>query len=115
MIAQSQVVKYLGLHIDSVNMELSLPPDKLDRLNMLVGSFGLDTKIRATKHDLDSLCGVVSHASKVVCGGRTFSRHMFNLPNSCSGRWDVIVLLGLNQTLCGGYNFVLSSMETPRS
>ena len=92
LVAPSQVVKYLGLHIDSVNMELSLPPDKLERLNKLVGNFALDTKVSATKHDLDSLCGVVSHASKVIRGGRTFSRRMINLANSCSGKWDIIGL-----------------------
>ena len=38
----SQLVKYLGLNIDSVNMELSLPHEKLDRLCNLVEKFSSD-------------------------------------------------------------------------
>ena len=92
VIQPAQSVKYLGLLIDSVEMELSLPPDKLMKLCDLVSSFASDTRTKATKHELDSLCGVISHASKVVRGGRTFSRRLINLAKSIHGKHDIISL-----------------------
>ena len=92
VVKPSQSVKYLGLLIDSVKMELSLPPDKLKKLYDLVLRFSSENKTRATKHELDSLCGVIAHASKVVRGGRTFSRRLINLSSSISGKHDVIAL-----------------------
>ena len=88
----STVVKYLGLEIDSIEMELRLPQDKLDKLVNVVSQFASESRKTATKHDLDSLCGVVSHASQVVRGGRTFSRRMINLANSVTGKWDKVNL-----------------------
>lgn len=73
----SQFVTYLGINIDSINMELSLPPDKVDTLNKLVGKF--QTKHSATRKELEKLCGYLAHASTVVRGGRTFSRRAIDL------------------------------------
>ena len=92
VIRPSQSVKYLGLQIDSVLMELSLPPEKLDKLCLLVNSFVSTSKTKASKHDLDSLCGVISHASKVVRGGRTFSRRLINLAKGITSRYEVVSL-----------------------
>ena len=92
IIAPAMSVKYLGLIIDSAAMELLLPQDKLDRLCSLVGSFASIQKVTATRHELDSLCGVISHASKVVRGGHTFSRRLINLTNSIAGKHPIITL-----------------------
>ena len=73
----AQKVKYLGILFDSVNMELSLPAEKLDRLHTEMLFF--KDKTRATKRQLQRLCGLLAHCSKVVRGGRTFSRRVIDL------------------------------------
>ena len=77
VISPSTCVRYLGLNIDSIKMEVSLPQDKLKRLVELVDSFS--DKATATKKELQELCGHLAHASRVVRGGRTFSRRVINL------------------------------------
>ena len=77
IISPSQSVVYLGIEIDSVNLEFRLPTRKVDRLKSLVAEFQHKTK--ATKKELQVLAGHLAHASTVVRGGRTFSRRLINL------------------------------------
>ena len=70
----SQRVRYLGINFDSGHMTLSLPDDKLDKLHHELEYF--KDKKRATKRQLQRLCGIVAHATKVVRGGRIFSRRL---------------------------------------
>ena len=70
-------IKYLGINFDSILMELSLPDDKLLKLYHEIEFF--KNRKRATKRQLQRLCGVLSHCSKVVRGGRTFSRRVIDL------------------------------------
>lgn len=80
IILPSQRVQYLGMIIDTVSMEYSLPPHKLEMLGPLVDSFiGRDS---ATKSELQSLAGVLSHCSYVVRGGRVFTHRITNLMNT---------------------------------
>ena len=72
-----KVTRYLGIEIDSVNMELRLPRDKLVKLKLLLNSFM--RKKKATKLELQSLGGILAHCCKVVHGGRTFSRRVYDL------------------------------------
>jgi hypothetical protein len=73
----STCLTFLGIQIDSVAMQLSLPPDKLSRIRGLVLSWR--SKRAATKQELQSLIGHLSHAATVVQHGRTFMRRMFDL------------------------------------
>lgn len=79
LILPAQKVRYLGIMIDSTNMELSLPQNKLVQLKELVRQF-LD-RTHANKRQILSLAGLLSHCTKVVRGGRTFSRRVINLAN----------------------------------
>ena len=65
---------FLAIEIDTVAMELSLAPDKLSCIRALVLSWR--SKLVATKHELQSLIGHLSHAATVVQHGRTFLRRM---------------------------------------
>ena len=73
----SKCVRYLGILIDSVEMSLSLPPDKLLKLRNELEFF--QYRNRATKRQIQRLCGIVAHCAKVVRGGRTFSRRLIDL------------------------------------
>ena len=80
--APSQMTTFLGITIDSVKMELSLPMTKVEKLKMSIQC--LLAKGSATKRELESVGGLVSHCSYVVRGGRTFSRRIFDLSASYS-------------------------------
>ena len=80
--APSQVTTFLGITIDSVAMELSLPLAKVEKLQLAIRAI-LD-KGSATKRELECIGGLVSHCSYVVRGGRTFSRRIFDLSASYS-------------------------------
>ena len=68
---------FLGIEVDTVAGQLRLPADKLVRLRSLLREWG--NKRTCQRRDLESLIGVLSHASKVVRSGRTFLRRMLDL------------------------------------
>ena len=68
---------YLGILFDSSSMEISLPQHKLDKLHHELQFFS--GKTRATKRQIQRLCGVLAHCAKVVRGGRTFSRRIIDM------------------------------------
>ena len=70
-------IRYLGIIFDSISMEMSVPQDKLDKLHSEIKFF--DNKSRATKRQIQRLCGILSHCAKVIKGGRTFSRRVIDL------------------------------------
>ena len=73
-------LEFLGLLIDTIRMEISLPGDKLSRLKLLLESW-LGRK-SCSKHQLQSLIGHLHHASKVIKPGRPFIRQMIDLASS---------------------------------
>ena len=73
----SRCVKFLGILIDSVSMSLSLPKQKVEKLESEIGR--LHVKGCATKKDLECVGGLMAHCSTVIHGGRTFSRRLYDL------------------------------------
>ena len=73
----SKVVRYLGIIINSDTMSLSLPEDKLEKLKLELLFFR--NRSRATKRQIQRLCGIIAHCAKVVKGGRTFSKRIIDL------------------------------------
>ena len=67
----NQVTTFLGITIDSVKLELSLPLKKVEKLRDLL--LLLIDRGSATKKELERVGGLVSHCSYIVKGGRTFS------------------------------------------
>ena len=79
----SRVCVFLGITIDSSKMELSLPKEKVEKLeNFLTECRG---KKFVSKKILQKIGGLMSFCSQVVRGGRTFSRRIFDL---CSKAWN---------------------------
>lgn len=81
---------FLGVVIDSVKMTLELPDDKLCEFTNLLRTYV--TKRRASKAQLETLCGKLSWASQVICGGRTFLRRMITLKDSITLRQQKVIL-----------------------
>ena len=78
------ITTFLGINIDSVAFELSLPMDKVTKLKDLVSKI-LD-RGTSTKKELECLGGLLSYCSYVVRGGCTFSRRVFDLSASYTRR-----------------------------
>lgn len=73
-------LQYLGITLDSVNMEARLPLDKLDRITALLETFL--TKRKCTKRELLSLLGHLNFASRVIVQGRSFISYLLTLSGS---------------------------------
>ena len=58
--------RYLGIDIDSVAMQLRLPEDKMLRLTDELTFF--DGRRKATKRQLQRLCGILAHCAQLVPG-----------------------------------------------
>lgn len=69
-------ITFLGIELDSIEMTLRLPEEKLKNFRDELHSFLLLK--RATKRQFQSLAGRLSWAAGVVKGGRVFLRRIFN-------------------------------------
>ena len=72
----TQKITFLGVELNSIDMTLSLPPEKIESFRQELKSF-LNRK-RASKRQLQSLAGRLSWAASVVKGGQVFLRRIFN-------------------------------------
>ena len=70
-------ITFLGIMIDTTAGQLSLPPEKLARVQSLLTDWG-DRK-SCSKKELESLIGTLNHACKVIRPGRSFLRRMIDL------------------------------------
>lgn len=77
MIPPPQHVVFLDMCIDTRKMQYRLPQYKLDKLAPLIHAF-MDRN-SASKLELQSIAGVLSHCSYVVRGGWVFIRGLINL------------------------------------
>ena len=71
------VIPLLGIELDSQQMVVRLPQEKLLKLRTLVAKWR--KRKCCTKRELQSLAGHLSHACKVVRLGRRFLRGVFGL------------------------------------
>ena len=83
----STVLTFLGIELDSSLMQLRLPPTKLQRLKALLVTWL--NKRAATKRELQSIIGHLSHAATVVRPGRAFTRGLIETSKipKCPSHW----------------------------
>ena len=86
----SQQIVFLGVYIDTCNMTLSLPCDKLCQFYDLLVDF--KARKRASKVQLESLIGKLNWACQVIKGGRTFLRRIIDLKNCLRKQRDKTLL-----------------------
>ena len=68
---------FLGIEIDSQEMEFRLPAEKLQRLRQEIGCWA--GKKSCARRELQSLTGHLQHTATVVRPGRTFIRRLYDL------------------------------------
>ena len=100
---------FLGIRIDTVLMQLSLDQDKLARIVAVVESW--DCRRSATKRELQSLIGHLSHVATVVQPGRNFLRRMIDLMNVAGTMSDS--LQHFARTYSGGLHSSQGGMGGP--
>ena len=66
------IIAFLGITLNTLQMELCLPEEKIQRLKSLIKEWC--SKCWCRKIDLESLIGQLHHASTVVKPGRSFTR-----------------------------------------
>ena len=86
----STSISFLGIVLDSEQLEARLPDDKLSLVKETLVEWL--PKLSATKRELLSLIGHLSFAAKVVPPGRTFLRRMIDLSTS-QKRLDATITL----------------------
>ena len=76
-LSPTQVIGFMGIVLDSVQMVAHLPEDKLARIKSLLDSFKVRRSARLI--ELQSLIGTLQFACKVVFPGQTFLQRMIHL------------------------------------
>jgi hypothetical protein len=70
-------IEYLGVILDTANVEARLPQNKVDRIISFIGTFLSRRSIR--KRELLQLLGQFNFAARVIIPGRRFVRYLINL------------------------------------
>ncbi|XP_058610956.1 uncharacterized protein LOC131526627 [Onychostoma macrolepis] len=83
-------IEFLGINLDSVKFQDSLPKEKIDRI-ILVSSTLIDSS-RCSKRELLSLLGHLNFAMRIIPQGRPFISHLLLLASSVHALEDLISL-----------------------
>ena len=103
----AQRVKWLGIQIDSVEMSLAIPQDKLDQVISVVSKY---TRARSiTKKQLQSLIGHLVHVAKCVSPARLFIARLLEALRAAKGKYinvnaDMRADLRWFSEFCQGWN-----------
>ena len=73
-VGPTSALTFLGIRIDTEAATLSLPKEKLDRLQLTLDRWTFKKSCR--RRDLESLIGLLHHAAKVIPPGRSFLQRM---------------------------------------
>jgi ribonuclease HI len=76
-VSATNCIIFMGLEIDSVQLEARLPEDKLNKIRDLLAFFKSRRKIKL--RELQSLIGLLNFCCKVVLPGRAFLRRLIDL------------------------------------
>jgi hypothetical protein len=86
----SPVMEFLGITLDSIQMEARLPRNKLDRIKHTLEK--LLSKRTCTKQELLSLLGHLHYASRVMRPGRSFVSYLIWLSTTVEGLFEQVYL-----------------------
>lgn len=73
----STCLKFLGLEVDTANLQVKIPEDKLSEIKRLVNEFQT-SKPKTTLRELQSLIGKLNFACRAVVPGRAFCRRLID-------------------------------------
>ena len=73
-------IEFLGIDLDSITFQASLPKEKLDRISLLISNF-LEIP-SCSKQQLLQLLGHLNFATRIIPQGRSFISHLLHLAAS---------------------------------
>ncbi|XP_054463932.1 uncharacterized protein LOC129098839 [Anoplopoma fimbria] len=79
-VGPSTSLEFLGITLDSVSLQASLPTEKINRISLLISNYLLAPK--CTKHQLLSLLGHLNYAIRIIPQGRSFLSHLLSVAAS---------------------------------
>ena len=88
----TQCITYLGIEVNSTNMTLCLPADKLEKMRDRLDE--ACSKRRLSKRQLQSLIGILNFGAAVVHGGRVYLRRLINATMKMSRKSDCVLIKG---------------------
>lgn len=86
----TQCLTFLGIELNTRSMCLRIPQDKLQQIRGELVDFS--SRRRATKRQLQSLCGKLSWLAAIVYGGRVFLRRIIDLLAPLKHKTDRVLL-----------------------
>ncbi|XP_072306544.1 uncharacterized protein [Eucyclogobius newberryi] len=86
----STSLEFLGITLDTVKYQASLPTEKLNRISLLLSNFLV--AISCSKRQLLSLLGHLNFAMRIIPQGRAFISHLLTLASSVKSLHSVIIL-----------------------
>ena len=73
-------VEFLGIKLDTLTFQASLPQEKLHRITLIIANFADTTS--CTKQQLLQLLGHLNFATRIIPQGRSFISHLLSLASS---------------------------------
>jgi hypothetical protein len=70
-------ITFLGLEIDTVLMLVKIPPDKLNRLKLML--LQVITKMKMALKEIESITGLMVFCSRAIISARAFIRRFYDL------------------------------------
>lgn len=86
VIAPTHCLTYLGIEIDTCDFVYRLPMEKVTEMEVLVGR--MIERRTVSKKELQSLAGKMNWASRVIQGGRTFTRRVIDRIRTIKSDWQ---------------------------
>ncbi|KAG1925038.1 proline and serine-rich protein 1-like [Pimephales promelas] len=83
-------IEFLGINLDSVNFQASLPKEKIDRIILIAANF--TDRSKCSKRELLSLLGHLNYAMRIIPQGRPFITHLLALSSSVHALEDQVNL-----------------------
>ena len=77
LVGPAQIITFLGVELNSLDMSIRLPPEKVVKFKSMLKDF--KQRKRISRKQLEKLCGKLSWAASVVKAGRCYLRQIFDL------------------------------------
>ena len=77
VVGPTEKLTFLGVELNSIEMTIALPQEKIECFKEMLHTFS--QKKRASRKQLEKLCGKLSWAASVIKAGRCYLRRIFNL------------------------------------
>ena len=84
IVQPSTCISLHGIEVDTIDMSLRLPMDKLSRACLKVKS--MSKRKKTSMYNRQSLLGTLNFACRVIVSGRAFLRRLFDLTKACLTR-----------------------------